>query len=83
MKPTVNHENKAKIGDIIELNCILYRIEAIRWVKKQWHKGRQVNQQMTLNRLVDGKTAYLPRGIVGTDGWIIETPEELIGVDVK
>lgn len=52
----------ARVGDIVALSRVLYRVERVRWGWKV-KNGEQVNQQLTVTRLVDDKTMYIWRRV--------------------
>src|SRR5258708_1071140 len=58
---------RAVPGDIIETACVLYRVEEIRWIKPITRGHKLLNQQMRINRLVDGRVMYLKRMFFGYD----------------
>lgn len=84
VKPTCDSEAKAVVGDIIEINCILYKVEKITWIEytlvgKHYLTQKQYNQKMILTKLVDGKTCRTFRCKAGPDGYAIKPTPEMIG----
>ena len=82
IKPTCTSIHKAVIGDILEVSCILYRVEEIKWIAYRIKQDRQINQQLKVTRLVDEKTFFFKRAVSDSEGFAIRTPEEWIGKDV-
>jgi len=83
IKPTCTSIYKADVGDVLEVSCILYRVEDIRWISYRIGKnGLPVNQRLQVTRLVDDKVLYFSRGIADAQGFSIKTPEAWIGKEV-
>jgi hypothetical protein len=84
IKPTCSSIYKAVVGDILEVGCILYKVEDIRWISyRNGKNGLPVNQRLQVTRLVDDKVLYFSRGIADTQGFSIKTPFEWIGKEVS
>lgn len=82
IKPTCTSIHKAVVGDILEVSCILYKVEEIKWIAYSIKAGKQINQQIKVTRLVDEKILFFKRVVCGSDGFAIHTPEEWVGRDV-
>src|SRR2546430_1494682 len=83
LKPTCTSIYKAVVGDILEVGCILYRVEDIRWISYRIGKNSlPINQRLQVTRLVDDKVLYFSRGIADAQGFSIKTPEAWIGKEV-
>lgn len=88
VKPTCTSIHKAVVGDILEVSCILYRVEEIKWIPYSIKQGmlsapsKESNQQIKVIRLVDNKIYYFRRAVCDSEGFAIKTPEEWIGKDV-
>ncbi len=60
--PTCTDYQKALTGDLLKHGPVLYHVEEIRWVRLQYMTAKGwINQQLTLTRLVDGKTVQMKR----------------------
>lgn len=86
VKPTVDSTYKAVAGDILEIQCVLYRVEEIRWIAYRvvnpdsMLSRKEYNQQLKLTRLIDNETRFLKRGISNEDGMgTFVTPAEWVG----
>lgn len=79
-RPTCTSLYKAVVGDILEVDCVFYRVEDIRWISYRTSRnGLPVNQRLQVTRLVDDKVLYFPRGIADAQGFSIKTPAEWVG----
>lgn len=64
---TANGLKEARVGDIISSNCVLYQVVRIKWTSFQSKGFDCFNQQVTVTRLIDGKTMYMKRGVTVPD----------------
>jgi len=85
VRPTCNSIHNAAAGDILEMSCVLYKVEEIRWVpytvkpSLPSEPSRHWNQQLKVTRMLDDKTYYFKRVVCSDEGIAINTPEEWVG----
>jgi hypothetical protein len=85
IQPTCTSLHKAVVGDILEVSCILYTVEEIRWLPYTSKKTllceppKHWNQQIKVTRLIDGKTYFFKRAASDENGLAIDTPQEWVG----
>lgn len=66
--PTTAYDiNKAKVGDIISISCVLYQVVRFKWIRLQYKGWDVYNQSVTVTRLIDGKTLYVKRAVQELD----------------
>lgn len=88
VKATCTSIHKAKVGDILEVRCVLYKVETIKWIEYSNPKtmlsapSKESNQQLIVTRLVDGKKYGFKRAVCNSEGFAIHTPEEMIGKEI-
>ena len=65
--PTAESLDKAHVGDIVSVACVLYQVVTIHW-RQVKHRGfDSYNQTVTCIRLVDGERKRLMRGYFALD----------------
>ena len=88
IKPTCTSLHKAKVGDILEVSCVLYKVDQIKWIAYTVKHGllsepsRESNQQLIVTRLIDDKKYGFKRAVCNSEGFAIHTPEEWIGQEI-
>lgn len=64
---TCDSINKAKVGDIVSLQCVLYQVVRFKWIALRTKGWDCYNQSVTMIRLVDGKMMYSKREYFALD----------------
>lgn len=65
IKPTADSLDRAHVGDIVEIACVLYQVVIIYWRKSEFapvfSSRKDYNQTATCIRLVDGEVKHFKR----------------------